>query len=255
MKKYVFCNYFRDSNQERAKEYLACVYANLNLNWVEAVYIFLEDPEHEADISHPKARFKLLERRLEFADVMQEAQTLEPNSLVCIVNLDIYLAESAAWKNIDRDFFAIGHEQKAMVCTRHNINADGTTWIEEKNWLEGNFCDAWIMRTPLNPRFLKEDLKFCVGGAPQCDNTMMYIMSKYYHVYSWGEKYEVFHLDLCRKNNGQSQMITNASTDWRPSKRKNEHIRIPARQDWERMLITGERPQSFPCYKNISLKI
>ena len=245
MKKYIFCNYFRDRDPERAREYLTCVYRNLNLSWVDAVYIFVEDPDHAEDIQHPRARFELLDRRMEFADVVTRAQELEPNSLIVTVNLDIFLADSPAWRDIDRDFFSVGHEHKAMVCKRHNVTQDNQAWIEVANWLKGDFCDAWVLRTPLLPEFLQEDLGFCVGGAPQCDNTMMYLMNKHYHVFSWGAKYHAFHLDLCRKNTGSTGMITNAATDWRPSQRRDEHIDIPANQDWEALLASGSRPRTF----------
>lgn len=256
MKKYIFCNYFRDRNPDRCREYLTCIYQNLSLSWVDAVYIYVEDPEHSDDITHPKARFKLLDRRMEFSDVIQEAQTLEPNSLVVILNLDIYLPDSAAWQNIESEFFNVGHPDKAMVCTRHNVNADGTTWIEQHNWNKGDFCDVWVLRTPLNLDFVQEDMNFCVGGAPQCDNTMMYLMSKYYHVYSWGAKYHAFHLDLCRKQDVNSQMITNSATDWRPSKRKSEHIDIPTWQNWDQLLVSGERPKTFETWRTyLHLKV
>jgi hypothetical protein len=243
MKKYIFCNYYRDPNPDRAREYLTCVNHNLSLSWVDAVYIYVENHEHVDDITHVKARFQQLDRRMEFGDVIKQAQSLEPNSLIVIVNLDIYLADSAAWQNIKSEFFDIGHTDKAMVCTRINVDADGSTWIEGANWKKGDFCDVWVLRTPLNEDFVKEDMDFCVGGAPQCDNTMMYLMSKYYHVYSWGAKYHAFHLDLCRKQDVGSGMITNSATDWRPSRRIWQHIDITAYQDWDRLLIEQRQPE------------
>ena len=108
----------------------------------------------------------------------------------------------------------------------------------------GNFCDAWVLKTPFDPGFIKENLWFCVGGAPGCDNVMMYLMNVYYHTFSWGDKYRVFHLDICRKQ-GETKMITNDATDWRASVRKKEHLSIPAYQDWDRLLETCERPEVF----------
>ena len=61
MKKYIFCNYFRDRDPERAREYLTCVYRNLNLSWVDAVYIFVEDPDH-AECTHKGEQVRAVKR-------------------------------------------------------------------------------------------------------------------------------------------------------------------------------------------------
>jgi hypothetical protein len=81
---------------------------------------------------------------------------------------------------------------------------------------------------------------------------MMYLMSKYNHVYSWGSKYKIYHYDLCRKQTS-TKMILNSATDYRASSRKDEHIDIPAFQDWEYLLKNKIAPDYrktwIKCFK------
>ena len=257
MKTYLFINYFRDANEERRAEYLHCVNKNLSLDFIEKIYVFLDVEEHKTDLPESdKFKFIVMKRhRLEFADAIRVASTeLEKDSIVIICNLDIYLDDSDAWRNIDRDFFQVGHPKKAMVCCRYNLNEDGTSFTEMVSWMNGEFCDAWIFKTPIDPLFIQEDLEFCVGNAPQCDNVMMHLMSNHYHVYSWGEKYKIFHYDVCRKKLAY-KMVLSDTTDYRASLRKPEQSHISAFQKWEQLLKTGTAPSvalSCPSYKKVA---
>jgi hypothetical protein len=247
MKKYIYVNYYRDRNPARLAELLRCVNSNLSLPWLDGMIIFLDDPEHATDIE-PKAEitFVNIGRRMEFGDAIQHANdNLPPDSVFIILNLDILIEHNTAWPTIDRDFFQTGFPHKAMVCKRHNLAADESLWVEEKSWQKGEFCDAYVMTTPVAPGLLQEDLAFCVGGAPQCDNTMMYLMHKYYHVFSWGERYRVIHIDLARKKTTKG-MIINESTDHRPGRRRTEHIYINGYQDWDRLLKEQRQPEYRP---------
>jgi hypothetical protein len=256
MKTYLFFNYYRDSNKERKEELLMCANTNAHLPFIDNIVIFLEDAKHKRDIKYKdRTQFVTLNRRMEFNDVFEYAQQHVPDdSLIIIINLDIFLENSKAWQNIEQEFFNVGHADKALVCCRHNLNENLKIWVEEESWERGEFCDAWIMKTPINPEFLKEDTKFCVGGAPQCDNVMMYLMSKYYHVYSWGSKYKIFHYDVARKRESKTELILNDKTDYRPSERKSEQVMISAFQDNERFLREGTRPQVIPSHREVYMK-
>lgn len=242
----IYINYYSDSNLERRKEYLECLRKNQALDFVERIIVFLENQEDRNDIVNSrKCEFINLGRRLEFRDVIDHAsRALPAGTVIIILNLDIYLDDSSEWRNIDQNFFQQGTAPKALVAKRHNLDHNYVPTKEEKWWQVGNFCDAWVLKTPFNPEFVKEDFWFCVGGAPGCDNVMMFLMNAYYHTFSWGDKYRVFHLDICRKQ-GETKMITNDATDWRASTRKKEHLSIPAYQDWERLLETDQRPEVF----------
>jgi len=256
MKKYIFINYYSDKNLERKKEYLYCVQKNVEPEFIDKIFIFVEDPNAKKDIPYnDKIVFIDIPKRMEFRDIIEYTdKNLEDDSIIIILNLDVFIDNSKEWANIDKDFFEVGYPYKALVCKRHNLDENMNTWIEEYSWGKGEFCDAWVMKTPLDENFLKEDFNFCVGGAPQCDNTMMHLMSKYNHVFSWGAKYKVFHYDVCRKQL-TPKMILNDATDYRASKRRNEHIDIPAKQDWDMLLKTKTQPKYLPTWRIYLLNI
>jgi hypothetical protein len=240
----IYINYYSDSNLERRQEYLACLKNNQDLEFVDKIFVFLDQSSDRNDILDcQKLEFIELGRRLEFHDVIGHANKHLPNgTIVTILNLDIYLENSHTWKNIDQDFFQCGTAPKAMVIKRHNITADGTPVKENKYWTLGSFCDGWTFKLPFDSNFVKEDFNFCVGNAPGCDNVMMYLMNIYYHTFSWGDKYRAFHLDICRKVDGRTRIISTDSTDYRAKERTNQHLNIPADQDWVTLLKTDTRP-------------
>lgn len=255
MKTYLFYNYYRDTNEERKQELLMCVNTNARLTFIDQTVIFLEDESHKSDLKNlEKSDVVVLDRRMEFSDVFEYTQKHVPdNSMIIIINLDIFLENSKEWHNIENDFFNVGYPEKAMVCCRRNLDDNLKVWIEQESWSRGEYCDAWIFKTPINPEFLKEDTNFCVGNAPQCDNVMMYLMSKYYHVYSWGSKYKIYHYDVVRKKETKTEIILNTNTDHRPSKRKSEQVMISAFQDYDKFLSEQIRPQVIPSHREIYL--
>jgi hypothetical protein len=257
MKKYIFLNYFSDKDPARREEYVYCVKQNLACNFIDKVFIFVQNEECKQDLPlSDKIEYLHIANRMEFKDIITYAhENLEPDSIVIILNLDVFIENSSEWANIDRDFFQVGYRNKTLVCKRHNLDENMNTWIEDYSWNKGEFCDAWILKTPIDNRLIQEDLQFCVGGAPQCDNLMMYLMSKYNHVFSWGSKYKIYHYDVCRKQNQKPVMIVNELTDMRPSKRRSEHIDIPANQDWELLLKTHTQPKYLPTWRIYLLNI
>lgn len=243
----VYCNYFSDPNPRRRDEYLYCLRQNQSRDFVEKIYVFLESDSDRQDITDTqKLEFITLNRRLEFRDVFDHMRdNVDDGTVVTIVNLDIYLQDSDAWNKINHEFFDVGYPHKAMVHKRHNLDKDMKPYKEQFLWDSGVFCDAWTFRTPLLLGFLDEDFDFCVGGAPGCDNTMMDLMWKHYHTYSWGDKYQVHHYDFCRKD-GKTRMITNEKTDWRVKHRPRQNGKIPANQDWDTLLATQTKPLGLP---------
>ncbi len=211
------------------------------------MFVFLDRDEDRQDIKNTdRLEFITLGRRMEFQDCVDHANAnLEPGSIFTILNLDIFLADSPEWHNLDQEFFQTGFPLKSLVCKRHNLTADLRVTLEQRSWEKGEFSDAWTLKTPLLPEFLQEDFHFCVGNAPQCDNVMMYLMTKHYHTFSWGMKYKVYHLDVCRKQGGETVMIKNHATDYRASQRKQHHLLIPAFQDWQNLLDTQQPPISL----------
>jgi len=241
----IYLNYFSDPNPLRRQEYLYCLQKNQQLDFVDKIYVFLEAESDQNDIAdYHKLEFVTLGRRMDFRDVFDHAHaTLGPDVVMAILNLDIFIDDSDAWRDIDRDFFQVGYPKKSMVLKRTDLlDQDGTVSQDQRHWRNGDFCDGWVFKTPFEPGFLGENFDFCVGGAPGCDNVMMHVMNRYYHTYSWGEKYRTFHLDICRKPGRPAAKITNTKTDYRAKIRKSEHARIPGYQDWGFLLYNQKKP-------------
>ncbi len=257
MKKYIFINYFSDPDPVRRAEYVYCVEQNLACQFIDKVFIFVENEECKQDLPvTDKIIYIDIKNRMEFGDIFRYVKSnIEDDSVIIILNLDIFIDNSDYWAKIDTDFFDVGFPKKALVCKRHNLDENMQSWVEDYSWKKGEFCDAWVMKTPIDENFFNEDLNFCVGNAPQCDNTMMYLMSKYNHVFSWGSKYKIYHYDVCRRHNYKSGVIINKTTDTRPSKRKTEHIDIPAHQDWNMLLKTSTQPKYLPTWRIHTLNI
>ena len=164
MKKYIFINYFSDPDPVRREEYLYCVNKNVECKFIDKVFIFVEKEESKKDIPpNDKIQFLNIETRMEFQDIIDYTKNnIEDDSIIIVLNLDVFIENSDAWANVDRDFFEVGFPLKGLVCKRHNLDENMNTWIEEYSWTKGEFCDAWVLKTPLHPDFLKEDFKFCM---------------------------------------------------------------------------------------------
>lgn len=248
----LYINYFRDENPLRRREYLTCLEHNLSQPWLDHVVIMLERASDLVDLpDHPRASVRDLGRRMTFRDAMDHAERWPAGTTMIVANLDIEFLTPEAWTALDRDFWQPPGPPRAMVCTRRDLTREGE-WIRpEPDSTRGNFCDVWVFRLPVLAAFLAEDLDFCVGGAPQCDNVMMHLMSRHYHTYSWGDRYQVGHRDLARKDRGAGMIFTPA-TDWRASRRRGEHANIPTDQPWAELLAQGLPPRVVPTFADPS---
>lgn len=231
-------NYYRDPDRFRFLELMYCINKNLELKCIDEFIVFIENTEHQHDLPNDdRITFVLQDRRMEFNDCLQYAEKNLPDTIIFIINLDIFLDNTIDWNELDTYF----NGNRTMVLSRYNLKSDFSIYTEEPDFNNGNFCDAWIFKTPLKPEFLQEDTKFCVGNAPQCDNLMMYLMAKHYTTYNYAKKYKVYHYDVCRKQNGPTLIMTD-KTDYRASVRKQEHLNIPTNQDYDTMLVLDRKP-------------
>jgi hypothetical protein len=108
MKKYILLNYYRDNNEERRREYLFCIKKNLDLNFIDRLIIFIENDDCKNDLNlfnaSKKISFIKINKRFEFKDAINYSKKILKNSVIIIINLDIYLEDSLEWKNIDKIF-------------------------------------------------------------------------------------------------------------------------------------------------------
>lgn len=261
MKKNLFINYYDEKDFERKKEYLFCVQKNLNLKFIDRVFIFMNKNIDKNDLlslknSH-KIEFIHVDDRFDFCDVIDFCvENFKNKCLVIIANLDVFLEDSKDWSRISEDFFEAGSKKKSLVCSRHNYLNEKlpheTLYFEKLSWDRGDFCDVWVFEFPFKESFLKENFKFSVGNAPGCDGLMMGLMHKHYLTFSWGKKYKIFHYDICRKQKTNTaklnfyisskisgkrvSFILNDRADIAPTIRMNEWYRIPNNQNWKKIL-------------------
>ena len=261
MKKNLFINYYDEKDFERKKEYLFCVQKNLNLKFIDRVFIFMNKNIDKNDLlslknSH-KIQFIHVDDRFDFCDVINFCvENFKNKCLVIIANLDVFLEDSKDWSRISEDFFEAGSKKKSLVCSRHNYLDEKlpheTLYFEKLSWDRGDFCDLWVFEFPFKESFLKENFKFSVGNAPGCDGLMMGLMHKHYLTFSWGKKYKIFHYDICRKqkintakfnfyisskiSGKRVSFILNDRADIAPTIRMNEWYRIPNNQNWTKIL-------------------
>ncbi len=261
MNKNLFLNYYEEKDYERKKEYLFCIQKNLNLIYIDNIFIFLNKNIDRNDLlnlkNSQKIKFIHVEDRFDFCDVINFCvDNFTSKCLVIIANLDVFLDDSKEWSRIDKDLFEVGTTKKSLVCSRHNYLEHRlpheTLYFEKLSWDRGDFCDVWVFEFPFKESFLKENFEFSVGNAPGCDGLMMGLMHKHYLTFSWGKKYKVFHYDLCRKQKTSTaklnfyisskisgkrvSFILNDRADISPTIRMNEWYRIPNNQNWEKVL-------------------
>jgi len=264
MNKYIIINYYSDKNPERKKELIYCVQQNLNLTFIKKVVIFLNNACDRKDLkklkNYDKILFVKIDKRLDFKTAIDFSYKHLQKSIIIILNLDIFLENNLAWKNIDI-FFNTGVKNKAIVCSRTNLFknrlASHITKQEKISNLKGDYCDAWVIKTPFEKNFLKSNFCFSVGNAPGCDGLMMGILTKFYHVYNYGKKYKIYHYDVCRKiiknlklnNFAKDSFIINSSIDLRPLLRINQWVRIPQNQNWKFLLINKKKPLYYFSHK------
>jgi hypothetical protein len=268
MKKYILLNYYRDYDEQRKKEYLFCLKKNVNLKFIDKLFIFIENDDYKNDLNflniYNKTYFIKIQKRFEFNDAINYSKEFLKNSVIIIINLDIYLQDSVNWQNVDKFFFMRGHPRKALVCYRNDINKNllykKISSNNSKSLTKGDSCDAWVLQTPFEKGFLRENFNFCVGNAPGCDGLMMSIMNNHYHLYSWGKKYKIFHYDVCRKlsvnkikyNFFKNAYILNHRADIRPTLRFNEWIAVPTNQNWQYLLKYKKKPKFYYSNKHFT---
>jgi hypothetical protein len=111
MNKYIVTNYYSDTNPERREELLFCVQKNLNLSFITNVIVFLDNLSDLDDLKKLNNFSKLVFIDLKNKNLLSRTivdycdKILPKNSVVILINLDIFLEDSESWKTIDKNFF------------------------------------------------------------------------------------------------------------------------------------------------------
>lgn len=251
---HLFQEIFKDPNPDRMKEYIYCINKNIENSSIEKIYLVYNIDEFNDNISFftdlIKYEFKdnskivlvpSLKSRLTFGDLSKYITLLVPeNSIIAVSNLDIFIPDIPAWKNIEEEFFSKVNNEGCLALSRIEYINDVWQYKEEKGWERGEFADCWVFKTPL--KFTQKDFSFdvAVGNAPGCDNFMFgFLTTKYKQVFNWAEKYIVYHFDLVRKPNKiidrYNIMVLNDKTINLPNNEFSNTLMSPY-FDWETTL-------------------
>jgi hypothetical protein len=236
------------------EEYIYCINKNIDNPAIEKIYLvhnieeYNSNPSFFTDLLNTKLKdvskvtlVPSLNSRFIFNDLPKYVESLAPeNAIVAVSNLDIFIPDIPAWKNIEEEFFSrVKNDGCLALCRMEYIN-DVWQYIEEAGWSRGEFADCWVFKTPL--KFTSNDFPFdvAVGNAPSCDNFMFGFLSKHYKlVFNWASKYIVYHFDLVRKPkkllDKYNIMVFNDKTLNIPNN-EFSHTLLSPYYDWERIL-------------------
>lgn len=157
--------YFNSHNHMRNGEYLYCLHQNLANEYIENVYLFMED-DAELNFESPKIKRVTLDKRPTYKDLFEYCNE-NMNGEICIVsNADIIFDETI------RYFKSLRMENQFYALSRWEISTnDGKSW-EIEPYDNAASQDCWIFRTPV----LTSDNMDYTMGKPGCDNRITYDM-------------------------------------------------------------------------------
>ena len=268
MNKFIFLNYYSDSNPNRKKELIFCINKNLKLSFIKKIFVFVEKEEEIKDLIFLKNFKKLFfivtkKKRIFSSDIFQYAKKyLKKNSICIKISCDIFLKDSLSWRNIGRDFFKKGYKNKILIGIRKNLfeNRLASRQIRWEQYSEprGEYFDVLVFKNPIKKKLLNENLKF-VWGITGGDSLLMGLINKHYHLYSWGKKYVTYHYDVVRKKEENPKITFNHVPIHKnfiinALLRIDEAARIPTNQNWEILLKKKIKPKCI-YLKNQNEKI
>ena len=157
--------YFNSHNHIRNGEYLYCLHQNLGNEYIENVYIFMEE-DAELNFDSPKIKKIVVNKRPTYQDLFEYCNTHMKNEICVVSNADIIFDETLRYfntLNMGNQFYAL---------SRWDIStSDGKKW-EIQPFENAASQDVWIFKTPI----LTSDKMNYTMGKPGCDNKIVYHM-------------------------------------------------------------------------------
>ena len=245
---HLIIQYYNDKNPERAEEYNECLQKNLNNSAIVKVYNIIEKdtimPEEFND--HPKLinipidykKTGSIKGRLTYKYAFDYSRDNIPNDeVVAICNLDIYLQDSKAWKNVKNNFFKVNNDKKCLCLTRYDHNSNNVTTGKYSS-------DTWVFINPVN---IKDFCNFSVGNGFRCDSIIHKVFyDSGYKVFNWIQKYKTYHIDLVR-GGGLNDIITTDTSDKIPEKLYGTYgaLHTDWNQDWKEILYNNKKSKEL----------
>lgn len=157
----------------RRGEYDLCIQKNLDNPFVSRAIDFAEKGfENKVSTISPKHELVTIDNRLTFAEAVRQSNKLAPpDSLIVLVNLDIFLA--SGWHTVAS--FVPSKSNEVMCLGRHEYVAENQPFAVDpalRKLAHAHSQDCWVWRSPLHI----EDAEFCLGTVG-CDNAIAHRMS------------------------------------------------------------------------------
>ncbi len=257
MNKVILLNYYSDQNFKRRKELIFCVNKNLNLKFIDKVFIFVEKKKETEDLIKLKNSKKIKfivtnKRRILTKDLFYYIRTnVKQSSIVIMMSCDIFLKNSQNWINVEKNFFHVGYKDKILLGIRKNLYQNRLSkrqrkW-EKKSSILGEYFDVIAFKTPLKKEIFEENFNF-IWGIAGGDSLMIGLLNKYYHIFSLGKKYITYHYDIVRKQNEKPKFTfnfieVNKNFEIGALLRIDEAARVPTHQNWDHLLKNSLKPK------------
>jgi len=214
---WVLVQFYNDRNPLRNVENEFAVKTNLDNPAIHNMIVMMETKTvlPQWIIENPKViTASTGERRLTFKDALKFAETvMHHKDILVIVNTDIFLDhKTTKWSDLFQ-IFESNPSKIVMALTRHEYASEDAYWMDQAIE-QGYSQDAWIFQkyadVPLVSTKLLDQLDFCVGGCPGCDNYLVYLLKKFGGVdmYNLAFQFKIFHFDRCRGHTLGSMIFT-----------------------------------------------
>lgn len=157
--------YFNSSNHMRNGEYLYCLHQNLGNEYIENVYLFMEE-DAELNFVSPKIKKVINKERPTYKNLFDFCNENLKDQICIVANADIIFDDTLRYFNgidMDKTFYAL---------TRWEISTgNGKDW-EIEPYDNAASQDSWIFKTPIS----SSDKMNYTMGKPGCDNKITYHM-------------------------------------------------------------------------------
>lgn len=165
--------YFKSSNEQRDKEYKACIDQNIKNDLIEKIHIFISD-DSKLEMESSKIEIVKLDNRPSFSFLFDWCNQNLPEQICIVANTDIFFDKTIEVLNntdLTNTFIAL---------TRWDLINQNNQWIIDfynKSWNNQGITtgmisqDSWIFKTPIK---IDNRSNFLMG-KPGCDNRIVQI--------------------------------------------------------------------------------
>lgn len=157
--------YFNSLNHMRNGEYLYCLHQNLGNEYIENIYLFM-DEDTELNFDSPKIKKIVQKNRPTYKDLFNFCNDNLKDQICIVANADIIFDDTLRFFNkidVSNTFYAL---------SRWEISTgDGKNW-EIEPFDNAASQDSWIFKSPIK---VSDDMNYTMG-KPGCDNKITYQM-------------------------------------------------------------------------------